>query len=113
MDNCFRENKNRYVLGYLSYLIQSNLFDSIIINFLPIGHTHNDADQLFSLISEAFNNNNAFTIEQMHEVMKNKLNNRLIYIAHVESYPDISSYFNEEQLLNTIHGLLILINIKV
>ena len=47
-DNCAGENKNRYLMGYLSWLVHQGAFDHIYFNFLPVGHTHEDIDQLFS-----------------------------------------------------------------
>jgi hypothetical protein len=43
-----RENKNRYVLAFLKSLVDCGLFEHIYLNFLPVGHTHCDIDQLFS-----------------------------------------------------------------
>jgi len=48
LDNCWKENKNKYVFSYLSTLIQRHLFDEIYMYCLPTGHTHEDIDQLFS-----------------------------------------------------------------
>ena len=31
MDNCVRENKNRYVLGFLSFLIHKRVFEKVIL----------------------------------------------------------------------------------
>lgn len=44
-DNCWRENKNRYVLAYLADLVQREVFREIVLDFFPVGHTHIDADQ--------------------------------------------------------------------
>jgi len=52
LDNCSGENKNRYVFGYLSYLIHRGIFQEIYINFLPVGHTHEDIDRLFSVLPD-------------------------------------------------------------
>ena len=46
MDNCFRENKNVYVLGYLSWLVERGVFEKVELSFLPVGHTHEDIDQV-------------------------------------------------------------------
>ena len=46
-----RENKNRYVLAFLKSLVDCGLFEHIYLNFLPVGHTHCDIDQLFSRIA--------------------------------------------------------------
>ena len=48
---CFRENKNRYLFAFLKSLIDCGMFQHIYVNFLPVGHTHCDIDQLFSRIA--------------------------------------------------------------
>ena len=80
MDNCFRENKNRYTFAYCALLVELKVFRKvrrvnvymhvkfqyghhlfhilhrtimqIRINFLQVGHTHADCDQFFSKISQ-------------------------------------------------------------
>jgi hypothetical protein len=51
LDNTCKDNKNRYVFGYAHMLVDSGLFQQVQINFLPVGHTHCDIDQLFSRVS--------------------------------------------------------------
>jgi len=51
LDNTARENKNRYVFSFLSLLVQKKIFKKIKVNFLPVGHTHEDVDQGFSVVS--------------------------------------------------------------
>ena len=46
-----RENKNRFVFAFLKSLINCGMFEHIYLNFLPVGHTHCDIDQLFSRIA--------------------------------------------------------------
>ena len=48
MDNCCRENKNKYVFSFLAFLVQRGVFSKVKISFLPVGHTHEDIDQMFS-----------------------------------------------------------------
>ncbi|XP_028517987.1 uncharacterized protein LOC114576108 [Exaiptasia diaphana] len=52
MDNCWRENKNQFVLVFLAVLVQLNIFKKVKVNFLMVGHTHEDVDQLFSRIRQ-------------------------------------------------------------
>jgi hypothetical protein len=47
-DNCSRENKNKYMLAYCHWLVANKVFHSITMSFLPVGHTHEDVDQMFS-----------------------------------------------------------------
>ena len=53
LDNCAKENKNRWLLGFFAYLIGIELFTQIVLDCLPPGHTHVDIDALFSLLSKA------------------------------------------------------------
>ena len=46
-----RENKNRYLFAYLKSLVDCGIFEHIYLNFLPVGHTHCDIDQLFSRVA--------------------------------------------------------------
>ena len=38
-DNCWRENKNRYILSFLASLVELNVFVEAGIDFLIKGHT--------------------------------------------------------------------------
>ena len=38
-DNCFRENKNKYLFSWLANLVELNVFLEVSINFLIKGHT--------------------------------------------------------------------------
>ena len=63
LDNCFRENKNTYVVAYLCWLVERWVFDEIFLSFLPTGHTHFDPDQFASRISTAVRFSNVLTCE--------------------------------------------------
>lgn len=52
-DNCFRENKNTYMVAYLAWLVERGVFKRIFLSFHPVGHTHNECDQCASRISIA------------------------------------------------------------
>lgn len=36
MDNCVRENKNKYVFGFLAYLVEVGIFSEVILTLLAI-----------------------------------------------------------------------------
>ena len=59
LDNCYRENKNKYVIAFCCLLVELGIFKKIKIGFLMVGHTHEDVDQLFSRFSVHFNRNDA------------------------------------------------------
>ena len=39
-DNTWQENKNSRMFSYLASLVEVGIFEEIIVNFLPVGHTH-------------------------------------------------------------------------
>ncbi|XP_070553722.1 uncharacterized protein [Ptychodera flava] len=69
LDNCYRENKNRFLLSFASLLVEYDIFEEVVLNFLPVGHTHEDIDQMFSRVSTALKKTNSFTMQElMHNV---------------------------------------------
>ena len=41
LDNCWRENKNRFVLSFLAALVQLDILSEVNLTFLLVGHTVN------------------------------------------------------------------------
>ena len=71
LDNCWRENKNRTLLNWLGSLVERGLFsEGIEVGFLPVGHTHNEVDQIASRISIAVRNRDIRTPLQMMALLK-------------------------------------------
>ena len=58
------ENKNQWMLSYLSLLIELGVFSKIKMSFLPVGHTHEDIDQAFSRIAVYLNQHDAYTYDE-------------------------------------------------
>ena len=52
LDNTTRQCKSKFVVAWLSYLIQCGIFNDIYVSFLPKGHTHEDIDQFFSCVAK-------------------------------------------------------------
>ncbi len=47
-----KDNKNRYLLAFLSLLTTREVFELIRIGFLMVGHTHEDIDGCFEYLSK-------------------------------------------------------------
>lgn len=98
MDNCTRENKNRYTLGYLECLVLWGVFQEVYASFLPVGHTHIDVDQLFSRTATRLHRHSAVTLEDLHEQL------RLSYtpvptVNHVSKIANISGLCDKTSVL--------------
>ena len=44
LDNCFKENKNRWMLGFCCWLVKLGWFTEVMLSMLPPGHTHINID---------------------------------------------------------------------
>jgi hypothetical protein len=69
-DNCWRENKNRFVFSFLSLLVKFQIFKEVEMGFMIVGHTHTDVDAMFSVISRKLKERNAYTIEHLHTLVR-------------------------------------------
>ncbi len=76
VDNCTKENKNRFLFSYIKSLLRWKLFDEIVVAFLPVGHTHEDIDQTFSRTSDRLRCNDAITLSDLHGELRHVYNDR-------------------------------------
>ena len=49
-DNTTAQAKNSETSKFLAWLVAKYRFQSCSLNFLPVGHTHEDIDQLFGIL---------------------------------------------------------------
>ena len=49
-DNTTAQTKNSKVATFLAWVVASGKFDAVVLNFLLVGHTHEDIDQFFSVL---------------------------------------------------------------
>ncbi|XP_070557873.1 uncharacterized protein [Ptychodera flava] len=99
LDNCYRENKNRYMLSLAHVLVQYKVFDMVDLHFLPVGHTHEDIDQLFSCISRHLKKTNIYTMDDMERAVMNSYNVP-VFVKHVEGVFDIKKWLLPHMVKN-------------
>ena len=90
MDNATRDNKNRYVFAFWSLLVAKRIFCKVYVNFMMVGHTHDDIDALFGRWSMLLKKENFPTIPAL---MKSFMDVEAIpTIPHlIEEVPDFKS----------------------
>jgi hypothetical protein len=47
LDNACSDNKNRHTFCFFSLLVANGMFREVYVNFMLVGHTHDDIDALF------------------------------------------------------------------
>ncbi len=67
VDNCWRENKNKYFMAYFENLVAMGVVVEAFISFLPVGHTHEDIDQVFSRTAVHLRSHDAVTMTDLAE----------------------------------------------
>jgi len=93
LDNTCKQCKSQYMLGYLGSLLDSNVFARIIVSFLPVGHTHEDIDQMFSAFSKFLKFTNAFCREDLAEVVRKAFQSKAYkHPIHVELMDSIVNF---------------------
>lgn len=103
MDNCWRENKNRsvchspsyrfeltvsrgsFVLAWLCLLVHRGVFQEVNVNFLLVGHTHEDIDALFGVISKYISGRNALSLQELGTLMAQATNDPVMRFEHIKA----------------------------
>jgi hypothetical protein len=62
MDNAAGDNKNRFVFYFWSLLVAKGIFREVYVNFMLVGHTHDDIDALFGRWSMLLKKDSFLTI---------------------------------------------------
>ncbi len=81
VENCTKENKNRFLFSYIESLIRWKLFHEVVVAFLPVGHTHEDIDQTFSRTSDRLRCNDAITLSDLHDELRQVYNDKTTVCA--------------------------------
>ena len=77
LDNCSGDNKNKYVFGFFSSLVANGTFNTVVLSFLVVGHTHEDVDQLFSTIGAHLKKFGSLTLSDFDKMVVEALNTKL------------------------------------
>ena len=65
LDNASDDSNNRWVFAFCSLLVYKGIFRKVYINFLIVGHTHEDIDALFGRWSNLLKTNNYPTVPRL------------------------------------------------
>ncbi len=101
VDNCTRENKNRFFFSYVECLVRWKVFKEVEVAFLPVGHTHEDIDQAFSTTSARLSVNDAITLNDMHYQLR-RVYNTHTSVGHMKYIINWSGLLKQENVLTSI-----------
>jgi hypothetical protein len=93
LDNASGDNKNRWVFAFCSLLVCKGIFREVYINFLIVGHTHEDIDALFGRWSSRLKTNNYPTLPRLMKSFMDCETHPVI--PHlIEEVPDFKAFVN-------------------
>ena len=97
LDNTTKQNKGRYLMAYLGYLVQQGVVKEAYCNFLPVGHTHEDIDQFFSRVSVYTRHHNAPDPETLRDCIRRcfKKYGKTPIVAGWDTVANLSAYFKK------------------
>ena len=97
MDNAVSDNKNRFVFCFWSLLVAKRIFREVYVNFMLVGHTHDDIDALFGRWSMSLRKEDFPTIPLL---MKSFMKNETVpTIPHlIQEVPDFKKFIEGSML---------------
>ena len=86
-------NKSKLMMAYAAWLVHTDVFRKVKLNFLLVGHTHENIDQMFSRFSVRLRRKQAWTLEEMIQVA-NECFTEGVTCEHTEKIYDFGSWFD-------------------
>lgn len=65
LDNFAKDNKNQFLMAFLSMLTYRGVFKEIQVGFLLVGRTHGDIDAYFSHLSKTLKSQNTYIVADL------------------------------------------------
>lgn len=106
LDNTAKDNKNRYFFAFCDLLVHKRVFERVTVNFLPVGHTHEDIDRRFSRISVTIRDQRVITIRDLHHFLKISQSSKPGYVGRVEAMNNFSQALETQKMVvGQVEGL--------
>ena len=101
LDNCSGDNKNYAILAFCNFLVDQGVFEQVDVGFLPVGHTHEDIDQGFSVLSRHLKGVDCLSfssfVKEDHAAFKMPLDKPHVEVVNVKR--DYKSWFYQPGVL--------------
>ena len=101
-----REVKNIFVLFFCTLVVGAGLFEKVKLSFLPVGHTHEDIDQLFSRCAESLRRMDCFSLDDSERIIRSSYhsdNNSQPGVVRNPKVPDFKGWMEFKKINITGH----------
>ncbi len=65
MDSCVKDNKNKYLLAFMSLLIVREMFEEVKLGFLVVVHKHENIGGCFGYLSKKLRKHNNYILANL------------------------------------------------
>ena len=105
LDNTSKQCKSRFLFLYLGLLVHYGTFDKIVVSHLPVGHTHEDIDQMFSRFSVGLRSYSAWNRKEFADVLVNAFTfaDQPVVVDHIDEIANISDWGVAANLVKAHH----------
>ena len=86
------DNKAAVVFMFMEWLVRTRVFTSIVVSFLMVGHTHNDADQQFVPLTYELRKTIIKSLEQYLATIKTAYKEAPKAVTHVRAVHDFTQW---------------------
>ena len=107
LDNTTKQNKSHFLFGFLGLLVKMGVFEKVIVAFLPVGHTHEDIDQLFSRLAVYMRHHNALSRPALGECIRAAYKSRegCPNVVHWDRVANISGWLDKNKRTDKMKGI--------
>ena len=99
-DNCVKDLKNQNLLSFYFLLVLKKIFDEVTVTSMPVGHTHNDVDWLFSVIAGKLLKLEIPSFEELKsELLKIQINDKSLNVLELTHTYDFKTFIEDGHLL--------------
>ena len=105
LDNTAKDNKNRYMFAFCEYLVFLGVFKTVTVSFLPVGHTHEDIDRKFSLVTKELKERAICSVKDLHQCLLDSQKSTRKHVARITSLHNVSGALENQRCLNHVEGM--------
>ena len=109
LDNTTKQNKSKYLVAFCELLVYFKVCKEIYINFLPVGHTHEDIDQFFSRLAMLLRRTDALSIEHLARIIPTSYKTQEGFRPTVQIWQEmanISGWFTQTGLIQKLKNIM-------
>jgi hypothetical protein len=95
LNNSTKDNKNRFVMIFCSLLTARDIFKEVTVEFLVVGHTHEDIDAYFSYLSKLLKQKNTYVLADFMKAFMDSQKSAVFIPELVQEVAYFKSYMRD------------------